>query len=517
MNKTITVNIAGFQFNIEERAYDILKSYIDAIRKQLSHEEDASEIIEDIEARIAEILSEKLTEGKDVITLSDIDAVIKTMGEPEEFSDHEYVETHEQETEETYSERKLYRDLDNATIGGVCSGLGAYFDVDALIFKIIFLFLFIVGGSGFLLYIILWILIPEAKTTAQKLQMKGEHINIESIKKQANEIRNQIVDKAKKQKVKHKINNAVNRGLYKSKNAISTLAKVVGIFFVVMGIFGILFLVSLFFGEVGLIPLWGERATSNLGETMDILYQTSFQSSISYYALLIALFIPVTAILFAGVKLFFGIKKKIKVASFIFATIWFTSLGILAITGIRLGLEFKSGADTTQTISSSNQELIIEVDEDKKFSNNYTVRGYEYISLGDNYQIENETVFIANPQITFNSSPSADTTLTIAVIRSSQGLNRNVALEHAKSITYEIKETNNKIILPPFFAFPKDDKYRGQHVEVFVNIPKNIKVILGKNIDRLSPIINEHCIDCGERKTLADKVISNKNGELEVK
>lgn len=520
MNKTITVNIAGFQFNIEERAYEILKSYIDAIKKQLSREEDAGEIIEDIEARIAELLSEKLIDGKDVITLSDIDSVIKIMGEPEDFADNEFAEEpedHSIEKEENAKDRRLYRDMDNATIGGVCSGLGAYFDIDPLIFKLIFVFLFIVGGSGILLYIILWVLIPEAKTTAQKLQMKGVHVNIESIKKQANEIRDQFVEKAKKQKVKHKINKAVNRGIYKSKDAISAIAKLFGIFFVIIGIFGLLLLVSLFFGEVGLIPLWGERASSNLGEAMDILYQTSFQSTISYYSLLVVLFIPITGILIAGVKLFFGIRKRIKVLSFIFVTTWFTALGILTITGVRLGLEFKSGADTEEVLSTNNEEITIDVAKDNRFSNNYTVRGYQYISLGDNFQIESDQVYMANPEITFNSAPATDTTVSVTIIRSSQGLNRNVAIDHAERIDYKVKMVDNKIILPPYFSFPKNDKYRGQHVEVFVNIPQNKKVVLGNNIDRLSPVINEHCKNCGKRESMSNKVIENDGGELEIK
>lgn len=520
MNKTITVNIAGFQFNIEERAYEILKSYIDAIKKQLSREEDANEIIEDIEARIAELLSEKLVDGKDVITLTDIDAVIKVMGEPEDFSDHEFTEEtedHSTEKEESTGDRRLYRDMDNATIGGVCSGLGAYFDLDPLFFKLIFVFLFIVGGSGILLYIILWVLIPEAKTTSQKLQMKGVHVNIESIKKQANDLRNQFVEKAKKKKVKHKINKAVNRGIYKSKDAISVIAKLFGIFFVIVGIFGILFLLSLFFGEVGLIPLWGERASTNLGEAMDLLYQTSFQSSISYYSLLVVLFIPIIGILIAGVKLFFGIRQKIKVLSFIFVTTWFTALGILTITGIRLGLEFKSGADTEEVINANSDEITIDVAKDSRFSNNYTVRGYQYISLGDNFQIESDNVYMANPEITFNSAPATDTTVTVTIVKSSQGLNRNVAIDLANGITYDVKQVGNKIILPPYFSFPTENKYRGQHVEVFVNIPQNKRVNLGENIDRLSPMIREHCSNCGDRKSMSNKVIENEGGELEIK
>lgn len=520
MNKTITVNIAGFQFNIEERAYEILKSYIDAIKKQLSREEDAAEIIEDIEARIAELLSEKLVDGKDVITLTDIDSVIKVMGEPEDFSDNEFTEEtedHSAEKEESTGDRRLYRDLDNGTIGGVCSGLGAYFDMDPIVFKLIFIFLFIVGGSGILLYIILWVLIPEAKTSAQKLQMKGVHVNIESLKKQANDLRNQFVDKANKKKVKHKINKAVNKGLDKSKNAISLITKLFGIFFVIIGIFGILFIISLFFGEVGLIPLWGERATSNLGETMDLLYQTSFQSSISYYSLLIVLFIPIIGILIAGVKLFFGIRKRIKVIGFIFITTWFTALGILAITGIRLGQEFKSEADIKEVITSTNDEIMIDVAEDNRFSNNYSLRGYRYISLGDNFQVDENDVYMANPEITFNSAPASDTAVTITVIKSSRGLNRNVAMDLSHAITYQVKQIDNKIILPPYFSFPTNDKYRVQHVEILVNIPKNKRVNLGENIDRLSPMIREHCSNCGDRKSMSNKVIENEGGELEIK
>ena len=179
MKKTYTINISGTVFHIEDDAYNRLNSYISALKQHFGDNDEGQEIVVDIEARIAEIFKEKQTPENQVIILTWVDEVIKTMGEPEEFEEQgEPGSTHQGK-----NRKRLYRDPDHKVMGGVCGGLAAYFNIDPVIMRLIFIFHFLINGLGLLIYVILWIAVPEAKTTAQRLEMRGEAVNIENIEK----------------------------------------------------------------------------------------------------------------------------------------------------------------------------------------------------------------------------------------------------------------------------------------------------------------------------------------------
>ncbi|MBN2485396.1 MAG: PspC domain-containing protein [Bacteroidales bacterium] len=179
MKKTLTINLSGTVFNIDDDAYAKLKSYIEALEHKFRQEPDVQELINDIEARIAELFNERLGAKRQVVTLADIDFIIGTLGSPDVISDDEG-DNYARSEGKTY--RRMYRDPDNRVIGGVCSGLAAYWNIDPVILRVIFIILVFAGFSGVLIYIILWIVMPEAHTTAQKLEMRGEQATVENIK-----------------------------------------------------------------------------------------------------------------------------------------------------------------------------------------------------------------------------------------------------------------------------------------------------------------------------------------------
>ncbi|WGH76923.1 PspC domain-containing protein [Tenacibaculum tangerinum] len=186
MNKTININLGGFFFHIDETAYQKLKRYLDAIARSLSDDpQGKNEIIADIEARISELLSERITDARQVVNESDIEEIIAIMGQPEDYAEAE--ETYNENTSYNYSRntaKKMFRDGDDKFLGGVCSGLGHYFNIDVVWIRLTFLILTLAGfGFGIIGYIILWIILPEAKTTSEKLQMEGEAVNIDNIEK----------------------------------------------------------------------------------------------------------------------------------------------------------------------------------------------------------------------------------------------------------------------------------------------------------------------------------------------
>ena len=189
MKTTITINLGGIVFHIDDDAYEMLHTYLLAIEKQFVNDDERREVMSDIEARLSELFSETLAQKRDVIMKDDVSKVVKIMGEPGDFiedsqSEASFSQNDSQRKRNSQKTlKRLYRDPDNRFLGGVCGGLGAYFNNDPLLFRIVFLALLFAGTVGFWIYIILWIAIPEASTTAQKLEMRGEPITIENIKK----------------------------------------------------------------------------------------------------------------------------------------------------------------------------------------------------------------------------------------------------------------------------------------------------------------------------------------------
>jgi len=182
MKKTFTVNLGNMVFSIDDDAYLVLKDYLDSIEEYFSADRDKEDIMNDIEGRISEIFSSLTNPGKQVINLKDIDHVISIMGDPREIGGNEKKSQAGYKSEYVARPRRLYRDPDDRVIGGVCGGLGAYFDIDPLIIRIIFIILFFVF-FGLIIYLVLWIAVPEARSTAQKIEMRGDPVNVSNIGK----------------------------------------------------------------------------------------------------------------------------------------------------------------------------------------------------------------------------------------------------------------------------------------------------------------------------------------------
>ena len=188
MNKTVNINIGGLFFNIDENAFQKLSRYFDAIKRSLSNSNGQDEIMKDIEMRVAELLQEKQLSDKHVVNLQDVDAVISVMGQPEDYRiDEENDNLNEGFSAKNTVTKKLYRDKDASIIGGVCSGLGHYFGIDKVWIRIFLFGLVWFGGTGIVAYLVLWIVMPEATTTSEKLEMKGSPVTISNIEKKVRE------------------------------------------------------------------------------------------------------------------------------------------------------------------------------------------------------------------------------------------------------------------------------------------------------------------------------------------
>lgn len=183
MRKTVSISISGMLFHVEEQAYKKLEQYLTSIRSHFATYEDEAEIVSDIENRIAEHFSEKLNKSKKVINEGDVDDLITHMGTVKDFAEFEGEQEHAHTEKEapTGSPKRLYRDPDNQMIAGVAAGIANYFGIDPTIVRLIFLLTLIPGGTGVLIYVILWMVLPIAKTTSEKVEMRGHQLTLKRI------------------------------------------------------------------------------------------------------------------------------------------------------------------------------------------------------------------------------------------------------------------------------------------------------------------------------------------------
>lgn len=209
MKKTLNINLAGYPFTIDDDAYQLLKDYLDTIRYAFDTKADTGEIAADIESRIAELLIEHEYGGVRIVSFEEISNVIERIGKPSEFIEVEesfsYINENEEEikTEErrttpppyepyrnygNVAKKKLFRDPQNAMLGGVCSGLAFYLNIDVTIVRLLTVVLFFLSATTVAIaYIILWIVVPEATTPYDRMQMMGENPTVENIGKTVTE------------------------------------------------------------------------------------------------------------------------------------------------------------------------------------------------------------------------------------------------------------------------------------------------------------------------------------------
>ena len=201
MRKTLNINLGGIAFIIDENAFEFLHNYLEALKRKFNNEAERTEIINDIESRIAEMLNERLQSRKEVIAIEDVQFVTDAMGRPEDIAGEEPAETGNGASQNSASatttssaasapvKKRLFRDPDDAKIGGVISGLCHYFGIaDPTWMRIAALvFIYFTAGTIILIYFLLLIIVPKAQTAAEKLQMKGEPININTIEKEIKE------------------------------------------------------------------------------------------------------------------------------------------------------------------------------------------------------------------------------------------------------------------------------------------------------------------------------------------
>jgi phage shock protein PspC (stress-responsive transcriptional regulator) len=488
MNKVFNINLGGQPLTIDEDAYRLLENYLQSLHNHFRQSEGYEEIMSDIEARLGELIREGMGK-RAIVMIQDVKNTVSIMGKPEEFGAEPMDETQKatetaQSTQNTDSSRqnreggqnasksakktpiqtgkRLFRDEENKVVGGVCSGLAAYFGIEEVVWVRLGVFaLGIFTGLGFFLYLILWIIIPAAKTTADRLAMRGEPIDVNSIAKSietgfedlSKKVNEFGQDKAAHARFGQQFSdgiNAVGVGIGSVLKNLGGVAKFLAAMISIVIIVGIV--ISWIAAAVGLA--WAAPIAGYLTDE-------SWEASLSLVTGFILIAVPTLALVFFVRRLLFkrGVHDAVH---FVMWTIWAINCTGIAYLAANFGKNFTHSVDKTQTynLSSVVDTFNIAVIENSK--NNINV---QFGSL----RVSEE--FLLSEDVTLFIQPSTGTEFELTQKSQAQGRTTEEAQTLLSRMNYTPSVSGNKLTVPAEFLIPKGSKWRGQVVDMTLKIP----------------------------------------------
>ena len=509
MNKTININLGGFFFHIDEEAYQKLRRYLASISKSLSEDpQGKNEIIADIEARISELLSEKITDARQVVNESDIEDIIVIMGQPEDYAEAEeaYSDASYSYSRNKASGKKLFRDGDDKFLGGVASGIAHYFNIDTIWIRLLFLITTLAGvGIGILVYIILWILLPEAKTTAEKLQMEGEPVNIDNIEKKIREEFTNVSEKLKdgasefSEKInqtfsaKTKKNNGLQDFLNTIGKIIATLFRVIGKFIGVIFVFiGAAAILSLIIGGFSVGSLEFLNIDSNFISYPEFFYDATLPRWLLSISLFILMGIPFLVLLVLGLRMLSSsVKQFSKAASITLLGIWFIALLAILFTGIEFGATHANYGKYVEknTLNITKKDtLVLKIQNDDAIYYQHNLR-----RTSERRQVVIDTKQLAySNDIRLDVKKSTSDSAYIIVQKESNGKNSMKARLNAKKIQYKYALQDNELILDAFFLSHLKNIFKEEKIDITIFIPENTPIYFDNSVRNfLNDVKNE--------------------------
>jgi phage shock protein PspC (stress-responsive transcriptional regulator) len=515
MNKTIIININGTVFHIEEDAYEILKSYMTDVKRHFLNSADSHEITTDIENRIAEMFSEILVaENKQVIIEQDVRKVIEQMGTVQDFENAEQEEAASSAHNSAYTgntgARTLFRDPDDHLLGGVCSGLANYFDIQAVWVRLLFAASVAFFGTGILLYAILWIVIPRAITRADRMAMKGEKLNLQGFKNNFEEelssVRNHLSN----------LHSEAQPFIYRLRDFASEFFHHLGQFFrgagkVLIKVLGIIILLACLGFSIFLVvclclaTIWGD---SHMHMFSFSIMSSQYANRVFVAGFIVA-FIPILAIFLLTIKGIFNARSVDRSMGSVIFVIWLFAVGVLVFYGSKIAGGLKASASFNQTINIATPSkgiYYLKLNDVKYFTHEDSVRL--------NMKADFQNMVVTNE----NGNTYEDFEMNnISIKIEKSDVSQPVLIEtfHAKGSEYEdalLNARKTKYIFTQKDSVLTFDRYlqrlpgvlwHDQQIELTLKVPLNTIVIID---DRLNDFLRDgiDVNECKEKNKLHD-------------
>ena len=599
MKKIININLSGRVVPIEDSAYEKLQEYIESLRRYFANEEGRDEIINDIESRIAELMSEKVRKGADSITDEDVIQIANSMGRPEDFEGEE-VKEHTYTSSTTASQqatqappppkakRSLYRDTTDKFIGGVCSGIAAYLNVDPAIVRILFVVITI-GGFGLAIlayiimwivlpprdiegyagkrlfrnpegrmiggvcsglgayfdksvstirlvflapiilnilinllnigsrgdvfffpniifgsltstfivaYIILWIVLPEARSPYEKMEMRGEKVDVNTIKQNVQERAREMGDdiKSAAQNISSRAKEfAQTQGKSFAADVRQTARPIgSGIGHAIAVLFKVFFLIvagtiALFLFGLLMMIIFGGVAWWPVN---NFLWTSPWQPVWAWGTVILFLGVPLIGFIVWLIRRIIGVRSRSSYLGWVFGGLWFlgwVALILLVSSIVRDFRYFEEVKPATEiAITQPANKMTVMVSEPVL---EFTDRFWWMDGDGDNegWNLTEDTIKLS--LIDFTVEKSQDANYHVYLIKKSSGRSLRDATERAEKIHYTVTSRDSVLDLANGFAIDKDSKYRGQVVELRIQVPVGKKIRFDETItDKLNPV-----------------------------
>lgn len=596
MKKVININFQGRVIPIEETAYETLKQYVESLRRYFATEEGKDEIINDIENRIGELFDERLKKGAVCITDEDVNAIMASMGRPEDFEQEEATyatgntgnptngsntQTAAPEAEpaprklfraendkvlggvcagianylridpavvriifaliafgglgfgfllyfvlwivlpskplQTSVRKRLYRDPDNKMIGGVAGGLAAYFNIDTWIPRLVFLLPFVLsllpnifggfwwhwkgpwvafsglGGTFFVTYIILWIVLPRAVTASEKLEMRGEKIDLESIKNTVQEELQHVKGKGEKlgaelkeksKIVGQEISDTVQQrtqafaaevGPFAKKagtgigNAIGVLFKAFFLFIAAIIAFALLIaLIALLYSGIGVFPL------------KNFLLEGFWENFFAWSVVTMFIGVPIIAFVVWIARRLMRVKSGNPYLGYTFGSLWIIGLiSVFVLIGM-ISRNFRTKTSTSEPVNitqPSTGSMIVKVSDEKirYYSSDWFDGDLPFLSMNEDSMMLNT--------VRVKLVKSSDSSYHIQMVKLARGNTPAIAEKNAANVHFTVSQSDSIIVLPKGFPISSDNKFRNQQVMVIVEVPVGKKIMVDKSVD----------------------------------
>jgi len=595
MKKIININLSGRVIPIEDSAYEKLQAYVESLRRYFSHEEGRDEIINDIESRIAELMSDRVRKGAACVTEADVEEIIAIMGRPEDFdavaepTDPSQAGQQQQSSyTETRTTKRLYRDSSDKFIGGVCSGIAAYLNVDPAIVRILFAIITFGGfGLGFVAYILLWIILPEkdienysgkrlyrnpddkiisgvagglaayfnarastiriifaapillslligalngdfdifpnivfgslsgtfilayvilwmvlpvARTNYEKMEMRGEKVDVNTIRQNVQEGMGSVKDRVKTwseevkvsaqnlgTKAKHfadtkgktfarEVGETARSGGRGLGHAIGVLFKVFFLFIVGTIAFGLFVaVIALIFGGIAWWPV------------NNFLWTSKWQQLYAWGTIVFFFAVPLIGIIVWLVRRIIGVRSRNSYLGWTFAFLWLVGWVAAILFATSISRDFRREYELRDTAVSitqpSNGKMIVAVSEPQL---EHTGRFGWINDDSEGWDLTDDTLKLSF--VKFNIQASPDSQYHATVKKYGYGRSQEEAFQRAQKIQYSIYSRDSVLDLGNGFAIDKDSKYRGQQVGIEIQVPVGKKIRFDESVNnKLNP------------------------------
>lgn len=529
MNKTIIININGIVFHIEEDAYEILKNYMTDVKRHFLNSADSLEITTDIENRIAEMFSDILAEeNKQVIVEQDVTSVIDQMGRVEDFD--EIYEEGKAPTgnPDTFNinERKLFRDPDDHLVSGVCAGIANYFNIEPLWIRLAFALSFFFAGSGLLLYIILWIVIPKATTRADRMAMKGEKLNLQGFK---NNLEEEL------SAVRGHLNNLHDEArpvVYKMRDFAGDFFRHLGHFFegagkILVKLLGVAILLVCFGSIIALVVLL--VATVGFGEAhynhmFPFTIVASHHANWIYISAFLTAVIPLVALILIIISAVFNTRSAGRSMGSALLVVWIFALGTFVYYAAKAAEDFRYEGKISQVVNlkaTPGNVYYLKLNDLKYLTHDDSLR-LDVKNNFSNMVIKNDDDDEGEPRnVSLNIERSNVPYPVLVETFKAQGGDDEEALMNARNTKYIFNQKDSVLTFDDKLYRTNGDDWHGERVELTLQLPLNAVVIVDEELnDRIGMNdINVH--DCKEtnkqdKATSATFIMTNDGAQCKI-